>query len=149
VIGGILTGQTETMFSFSTGPQHFELAPSIGFGIKDLFGVFLSAGVIFDADLTMEYDTAGLNKLIQDPNHNPADLLHGFYFDNSIDTSGPPIPNVPSPRKTAVYLQGFAELSASAVLTLSGGIYANINVGLASTDNSPHVALDSMIPESR
>lgn len=145
VIGGILTGQTETMFSFSTGPQHFELAPSISFGIKDLFGVSITAGIIFDADLTMGYDTAGLTKLIQDPDHNPADLLHGFYFDNSIDTTAPPIPNVPSPRKTAVYLQGFAEVSLSAGLTISGGIYANISVELASADNSPHVALDSMI----
>ena len=145
VIGGILTGQTETMFSFSTGPQHFELAPSIGFGIKDLFGVFLTAGIMFDADLTMGYDTAGLTKLLDDSNHNPADLLHGFYFDNSVDPTAPPIPNVPSPRKTAVYLQGFAKVSGSAIVTLSGGIYANVSVELASTDNSPHVALDSMI----
>ncbi len=145
VIGGILTGQTETMFSFSTGPQHFELAPSIGFGIKDLFGVFLTAGIMFDADLTMGYDTAGLTKLFNDSSHNPADLLHGFYFDNSVDPTAPPIPNVPSPRKTAVYLQGFAEVSASAVGTLRGGIHANVSIELASADNSPHVPLDSMI----
>lgn len=145
VIGGILTGQLETMFSFSTGPQHFELAPSISFGIKDLFGVSLTAGITFDADLTMGYDTAGLTKLINDSDHNPADLLHGFYFDNSVDPTAPPIPGVPSPRKTAVYLQGFAEVSVSAVGTLRGGIHANVSVELASTDNSPHVALDSMI----
>ena len=146
VIAGILTGKLETMFSFTTGPQHFELAPSIGFGIKDLFGVFLTAGIVFDADLTMGYDTSGLTKLLtQDPNHDPADLLHGFYFDNSVDTTAPPIPNVPSPKKTAVYLQGFAELSESAIATFTGGIYANISIELASTDTSPHVALDSMI----
>lgn len=145
VLGGILTGQTETMFSFSTGRQHFELAPSIGFGIKDLFGVFLSAGVIFDADLTMGYDTAGLIKLINDPAHDPADLLHGFYFDNSVDTAAPPIPNVTAPKKTGLYLQGFAEVSGSAIVTLSGGLYANVVIELATTDTSPHVALDSMI----
>ncbi len=145
VIAGILTGKPETMFSFTTGPQHFELAPSISFGIKDVVGVSLTAGIIFDADLTMGYDTSGLSKLIQDPNHNPLDLLHGFYFDNSVDTTAPPVPNVPSPKKTAVYLQGFAELSASAIVTVTGGIYANIRIELASTDNSPHVALDSMI----
>ena len=66
MIGAILTGQTKTMFSFSTGRQHFELAPSIGVGIKDLFGVFLSAGIIFDANLTMGYDTAGLIAVVQD-----------------------------------------------------------------------------------
>ncbi len=100
VIGGILTGQTQTMFSFTTGREHFELAPSIGFGIQDLFGVFLTAGIMFDADFSIGYDTAGLIKFVQDPLHKAEDLLHGFYFDNSIDTSGPPIPNVPSPRKT-------------------------------------------------
>ncbi len=145
VIGGILTGQTETMFSFSTGPQHFELAPSIGFGIKDLFGVFLTAGITFDADLTMGYDTNGLLKLFNDPTHNPADLLHGFYFDNSVDPTAPPIPGVPSPRKTALYLQGVAGFSVSAGVTLDGGLHATVNIELASTDSSPHVALDSMI----
>ena len=147
VIVGMLTGQVETMFSFSTGPQHFELAPSIGFGIPDLFGVFLTAGISFDADLTMGYDTSGLTKLFNDPSHNPVDLLHGFYFDDSVDP-GVSIPNVPSPKKTAVYLQGFAELSASAVVTLSGGIYANISIELAAPANSPdptHVALDTMV----
>ncbi|MCC7085315.1 MAG: VCBS repeat-containing protein [Pirellulales bacterium] len=145
VVGGILTGQTKTMFSYDTGREHFELAPSIGVGIKDLLGVFLSAGVVFDASLSMGYDTAGLNKFVQDPLHKPEDLLHGFYFDNSVDTSGPPIPNVPSPKKTGLYVQGFAELSASAIVTLSGGLYANVSVELASADNSSHVALDSMV----
>ncbi len=145
VIGGILTGQTQTMFSFSTGREHFELAPSIGFGIKDLFGVFLTAGIVFDADFTMGYDTAGLTKFVQDPQHKAEDLLHGFYFDNSIDTTDAPIPNVPSPKRTGLYLQGFAEVSASAVITVTGGIYANVSVELVSTDNSTHVALDSMI----
>ncbi len=145
VIGGILTGQTETMFSFSTGPQHFELAPSIGFGIKDLFGVFLTAGITFDADLTMGYDTSGLSKLLSDPTHNALDLLHGFYFDNSVDPTAPPIPGVGSPRKTALYLQGFAGFSVSAIATLDGGLHANVTVELASTDSSTHVALDSMI----
>ena len=112
VLGGILTGQAKDMFTFTTGREHFELAPSIGVGIPDVFGVFLSAGIIFDADLTMGYDTAGLIKFVNDPLHKPEDLLHGFYFDNSIDTSAPPIPNVMSPRKTAFYLQGFAQLSA-------------------------------------
>src|SRR4029078_2199529 len=56
VLGAILTGQKQTMFSFTTGRQHFELAPSIGVGVKDLFGVFLTAGIIFDAKLTMGYD---------------------------------------------------------------------------------------------
>ena len=147
VIVGMLTGQVETMFSFSTGPQHFELAPSIGFGIPDLFGVFLTAGITFDADLTMGYDTSGLTKLFNDPSHNPVDLLHGFYFDDSVDP-GVSIPNVPNPKKTGVYLQGFAELSASAVVTLSGGIYANISIELAAPQNTPdptHVALDTMI----
>ncbi len=145
VIGGILTGQTQTMFSFSTGREHFELAPSIGFGIKDLFGVFLTAGIVFDADFTMGYDTAGLTKFVQDPQHKAQDLLHGFYFDNSVDTTDAPIPNVPSPKMTGLYLQGFAEVSGSAVVTLSGGIYANLSVELVSTDNSTHVVLDSMI----
>ena len=35
----------------------------------------------------MGYDTAGLIKFVQDPGKNPEDLLHGFYFDNSIDTT--------------------------------------------------------------
>ena len=86
--------------------------------------MFLTAGITLDADFSVGYDTAGLIKFVQDPLHQPEDLLHGFYFDNSIDTSGPPIPNVSSPTKTAFYLQGFAEISASAVVTVSGGIYA-------------------------
>ena len=100
VLGGILTGQTQTMFSYETGRQHFELAASAGVGIPDLVGIFLKAGIIFDAQLSMGYDTAGLIKFSQDPLKRPEALLHGFYFDNSIDP-GPPIPNVPSPRKTA------------------------------------------------
>lgn len=145
VLGGILTGQARTMFSFSTGREHFELAPSVGVGIKDLLGIFLTAGITFDANLSMGYDTAGLIKFVQDPLKRPEDLLHGFYFDNSIDTSGPPVPNVSNPKKTALYLQGFAELSASAVVTISGGLYANLNVELASPDNSSHVYLDTII----
>lgn len=143
VIGAILTGQTAAIFSYSTGRQHFDLAASVGVGIEDLIGIFLSAGIVFDANLTMGYDTAGLIKLAQ--THQPTDLLHGFYFDNSVDTSGPPIPNVPDPRKTALYLQGFMELKASAIVTLSGGLYANVSVELASTDSSSHVHLDSMV----
>ena len=145
IIGGILTGQAQTMFSFSTGREHFELAPSIGFGIPDLFGVFLTAGITLDADFSVGYDTAGLIKFVQDPLHKAEDLLHGFYFDNSIDDSGPPIPNVSSPRKTAFYLQGFAEISASAVVTVSGGIYANVSIELVNQDNSSHVYLDTML----
>ena len=146
VIGAILTGQIATMFSFSTGRQHFELAPSIGVGIKDLFGIFLSAGVVFDANLTMGYDTAGL---IDYAAHStePQRLLHGFYFDNSIDTSVPPSPgpNPPTIRQTGLYLHGLMELSASAIVTVSGGLYANLSVELHSTDASSHVHLDSMI----
>ncbi len=145
VLSGILTGQVKTMFSFTTGREHFELAPSVGFGIPNLFGVFLSAGIVFDADLSMGYDTAGLIQFVNDSLHKPADLLHGFYFDNSVDTSGPAIPNVPSPRKTALYLQGFAQLSSSAVITLSGGIYANLSLELVNPANSSHVYLDSMV----
>ena len=145
IVGGILTGQAQTMFSFTTGREHFELAPSIGFGIPDLFGVFLTAGITLDADFSVGYDTAGLIKFVQDPLHQPEDLLHGFYFDNSIDNSGPPIPNVSSPRKTAFYLQGFAEISASAVVTVSGGIYANVSIELVNQDDSSHVYLDTML----
>jgi MBG domain (YGX type)/Bacterial Ig-like domain (group 3)/Putative Ig domain/Dockerin type I domain len=145
VIAGILTGQTQTMFSFSTGRIHFDLSPSVGVGIKDILGIFLSAGISFDADLTMGYDTAGLTKFLADPNKNPVDLLHGFYFDNSIDTTDAPIPNVPHPRDTGVYLQGLMELSASAVVTLSGGLYANLQFELANNDTSSHVYLDTMI----
>lgn len=145
VIGGILTGQARDMFTFTTGREHFELAPSIGFGIPDLFGVFLTAGITLDADFSVGYDTAGLIKFVQDPLHQPEDLLHGFYFDNSIDTSGPPIPNVSSPRKTAFYLQGFAEISASAVVTVTGGIHANVAIELVNQDNSSHVYLDTML----
>ena len=145
VIGAILTGQIETMFSFSTGRQHFELAPSIGVGIEDLFGVFLKAGMIFDANLSMGYDTAGLIKVVQDPSHDPAGLLHGFYFDNSIDAAAPPIPNHAPVRQTGLYLQGLMRLSGSVIATLSGGLYANIDVELVNTDTSPHVYLDSML----
>src|SRR4029079_17977610 len=45
----------------------------------------------------------------------------------------------------ALYLQGFAELSASAIVTLSGGLYANVNVELASGSTAPHVYLDDLI----
>ncbi len=145
VIGGILTGQTRDMFTFTTGREHFELAPSIGFGIPDVFGVFLTAGITLDADFSVGYDTAGLIKFAQDPLYQPEDLLHGFYFDNSIDDSGPPIPNVASPRKAAFYLQGFAAVSASAVATVSGGIHANVAIELVNQDNSPHVYLDTML----
>jgi hypothetical protein len=145
VIGGILTGQARDMFTFTTGREHFELAPSIGVGIKDVVGVFLSAGITFDASFAMGYDTAGLIKLVNDPLHKPEDLLHGFYFDNSVDSTAPPIPNVSAPKKTALYLQGFAELSASAIVTLSGGLYANVNVELATANTSSHVYLDDLI----
>ena len=152
VIAGILLGQTKTMFSYSTGRQHFELAPSLTFGIEDIIGISLKAGVIFDANLTMGYDTAGLLKLIQDPSHDPADLLHGFYFDNSLDTDGPstytdPITgqaNQPI-RKTGLYLHGLAEIDVSAGVTVSGGLFADISVGLKSLDTGSHVALDSIV----
>ncbi len=144
VIGAILTNQTETMFSFTTGRQHFELAPVVGFGIPDVFGLFLSAGIIFDANLTMGYDTAGLIAFSQDPN-DVSKLLHGFYFDNSIDATAPPIPNHSPVRQTGLYLQGLMELSASAGVTVSGGLYANIDVELVNTDSSPHVHLDTML----
>ena len=145
VIGSLLTGQTEVMFSYSTGRQHFELGASYGVGIPNLLGFFLNAGIMFDASLSVGYDTAGLLKFIQDPLKRPADLLHGFYIDNSIDNTGPPIPNVPNPRKSALYLQGHADVSASAVVTLSGGLYADIAFELASNSNSTHVYLDDII----
>ncbi len=44
VIGSLLTGQPEVMFSYSTGRQHFDLGASVGFGIPDVLGVFLDAG---------------------------------------------------------------------------------------------------------
>ena len=71
VISGILTGQVRDMFTFTTGRQHFEIAPSIGVGIEGVLGVFLSAGVIFDASFAMGYDTAGLIKLAQAPQSGP------------------------------------------------------------------------------
>ena len=148
VIVGILTGQTKDMFTFSTGRQHFELAPSVGFGIPDVLGVFLSAGIVFDADLTMGYDTAGLIKFVQDPDKNPEDLLHGFYFDNGIDTTDPPVPDVPDPRNTAIYLHGFAELEISFGPTVTGGLYGDLSFELADPNPgaaSSHVYLDDMI----
>jgi Putative Ig domain/PKD domain len=148
VIVGLLTGQTKDMFTFSTGRQHFELAPSVGFGIPDVLGVFLSAGIVFDADLTMGYDTAGLIKFVQDPDKNPEDLLHGFYFDNGIDTTDPPVPDVPDPRNTAIYLHGFAELEISFGPTVTGGLYGDLSFELADPNPgaaSSHVYLDDMI----
>jgi hypothetical protein len=146
VIAGILLGQPDTtLFSFSTGRQHFELAPSLGVGIPGVLGIFLSAGIIFDANLTMGYDTAGLLAYAQDPN-NAGKLLHGFYFDNSIDTSVPPVEGRPPVRKTGLYLQGQMELKADALLArASGGLYANIIVELVNTDATNRVHLDTMI----
>jgi hypothetical protein len=146
VIAGILLGQPDTtLFSFSTGRQHFELAPSIGVGIPGVLGIFLDAGIIFDANLTMGYDTAGLLAYAQNPG-NVGKLLHGFYFDNSVDTTVPPIPNGPAIRKTGLYLSGLMELKADALLAhASGGLYANIIVGLVNTDATNHVHLDTMI----
>src|SRR5262249_24549667 len=60
ILAGIRTGQPGDMFTFSTGREHFELAPSIGVGIPGISGIFLKAGIVFDAQLTMGYDTAGL-----------------------------------------------------------------------------------------
>jgi hypothetical protein len=148
VIVGLLTGQTKDMFSYSTGREHFELPETVGFGIPDVFGVFLSAGIVFDADLTMGYDTSGLIKFVQDPNKNPEDLLHGFYFDDGIDTTDPPVPDVPDPRNTAIYLHGFAELEVSFGPTVTGGLYADLSFELADPNPgaaSSHVYLDDMI----
>ncbi len=147
VLSGILTGQPKDMFTYSTGREHFDLSASIGVGIPDVLGVFLSAGIVFDADFSMGYDTAGLIKFFQDPGKNPEDLLHGFYFDNGIDTTDASIPNVPQPRDTAVYLHGYMELEGSAGATLAGGLYADLNYELASADTSSHVYLDSMIQD--
>ncbi len=147
VIAGILLGQPDTtLFSFSTGRQHFELAPSIGVGIPGVLGIFLEAGIFFDANLTMGYDTAGLLAYAQNPS-NAGRLLHGFYFDNSVDTT------IPLPRtarrfarpgsilKRADGAQGRHALLAHA----SGGLYANITVELVNTDATNHVHLDTMI----
>ena len=146
VIAGILLGQPDsTLFSFSTGRQHFELAPSLGVGIPGVLGIFLNAGIIFDANLSMGYDTAGVLAYAQNPD-NVGKLLHGFYFDNSIDTSIPPKPNTPAIRKTGLYLQGLMELEADALLAhASGGLYANVTVELVNTDATNHVHLDTMI----
>jgi hypothetical protein len=143
VIGSLLTGQAEIMFSYATGRQHFELGVSVGVGIPGLLGFFLNAGIVFDASLSVGYDTAGLLKFIQD--QRPESLLHGFYIDNSIDNSGPPIPNVPNPRKSSLYLQGHADISASVVATVSGGLYADIAFELASNSVSTRVYLDDII----
>ena len=145
-ITGILLGQPDvTLFSFSTGRQHFALAPTVGVGIPGILGLFLDAGITFDANLTMGYDTAGLLAYKQNPS-NPGKLLHGFYFDNSIDTSIPPSPNGPDIRRTGLYLQGFMQLKADALLAhVSGGLTGNIIVELANTDATNHVHLDTMI----
>ena len=152
VIGGILLGQPAPLFTFTTGQQHIDLAPSLTIGIKDLFGISLTAGITVDADLTMGYDTAGIVELANDPQHNPVDLLHGFYFDNSPVTSGSstytdPVTGLSNQpiRQTGLYLHGLMQISASAIVTISGGLYADISVGLHSTDTSDHVHLDSLI----
>ena len=136
VIGAILTGQTETMFSFSTGRQHFELAPSVGVGIKDLFGVFLSAGIIFDANLTMGYDTAGLIAFAADPTIQRICCTAS----TSTTASTPPRRRFRTCRpsvKTGLYLQGFMELSGRVIACpCAGGLYANVNVELVNTDAS-------------
>jgi hypothetical protein len=143
VIGSILTGTPEAMFSFSTGRQHFELAPSLGFGIPGIFGIFLEAGIFFDANLTMGYDTAGLIELAQ--TGDPASLLHGFYFDNSIDTSIETPPGGFEIRKTGLYLKGAMQVVADvAIVHVSGGLYADIKVELENNSPSDHLALDDI-----
>jgi uncharacterized repeat protein (TIGR01451 family) len=146
VIAGILLGQPDTtLFSFSTGRQHFELAASPGVGIPGVLGIFLDAGIIFDANLTMGYDTAGLLAYAQNP-ANVGKLLHGFYFDNSIDTSIPRVPSGPQIRKTGLYLNGEMKLKADALLAhASGGLAADIKIELVNTDATNHVHLDTMI----
>ena len=127
VIFGMLTGQTKDMFTFSTGREHFELDAGLDFGIPGVLDISLDAGMVFDADLTMGYDTAGLTKFIQDPDHQAADLLHGFYFDNSIDTTDQSVPGVPNPRKTGLYLSGSLTISASAGRHTSLAVYLAIS----------------------
>jgi hypothetical protein len=146
VIAGILLGQPDTtLFSFSTGRQHFALTPTAGVGIPGVLGVFLDAGIVFDANLTMGYDTAGLLAYARSPS-NAAKLLHGFYFDNSVDTTIPRGPDGPVIRKTGLYLTGQMELKADALLAhASGGVYADITVELANGEATNHVHLDTMI----
>ena len=145
MIGKMLLGQDATLFSFTTGVQHVELAPSLAFGIPDVADISIAAGIIFDADLTAGYDTAGLIELAGDPQHNPADLLHGFFFDNSPLSNGATNGITPI-RNTGLYLHGLMQLSGDLLgLTLTGGLYADISVELHSTDNSDHVHLDTLV----
>ena len=93
----------------------------------------------------MGYDTAGLLAYAQNTS-SVGKLLHGFYFDNTIDTSVPPVAGRPPIRNTGLYMQGLMELKADALLAhASGGLYANLVVELMNTDATNHVHLDTMI----
>ncbi len=145
VIGAILTGQTETMFSFSTGRQHFEHCAEH----RRRHQGFVRGVSVGGHHLRRQSDD-GLrhgraDRGCAESQHDPSKLLHGFYFDNSIDATAPPIPNHLAVRQTGLYLQGLMELSASAGVTIAGGLYANVTVELVNTDSSSHVHLDTML----
>jgi hypothetical protein len=65
-LAGFSQVKRKRCFPSARGSNISSWRPSIGFGIKDMFGGFLTAGIVFDADLTIGYDTAGLTTLFNE-----------------------------------------------------------------------------------
>jgi N-acetylneuraminic acid mutarotase len=150
VIPAILLGQQTDLFTYDTGPLDINLAPTFGINLGVL-GVYFQAGLLLHARLKVGYDTQGLINLLNDPSHSAADLLDGFYIDNSVDTSVKPYNDVVTGQNniqahtTGLYLEGLMQVAAEAGAKLSGGIYADVSISLDNTDQSTRVRLDTMI----
>ena len=118
-----LLGKAVDLFTFS--PPKLVLDGSVNIPVMELgpFTIRLEGWIKATAEMVFGYDTYGLVKFCNDPNHDPADILSGFYF-----------------QDTSFSLNGGLEARGGVdVLIVSaevgGGVYANLEAKV--TDPNP------------
>src|SRR5262249_37169561 len=82
-------------------------------GLPFVGGVGLQGNIHVHLQADIGYDTAGLRELLNDPKHNPNDLIDGLYT---------------LPATTQVSAQGQLTLSGGEGVFASGGLYASVQM---------------------
>ena len=112
----LLIGNPTPIFTFDV-KAGFNADFPIPFGIPGLFDIGLDFNFGLSAELSGGYDAKGLQDFVGDPNHDPGDLTHGFYFDSN---------------STSLTLTSSIKIfSDVTIVHIDGGIFGTVTATLA------------------
>lgn len=141
----LFLGMDADLFTYRMPPTISQFGAAVSFGIPILASVRLAAGIQFQGDLSVGYDTEGVKEFLA--SGKLADLRKGFYINNTVSDAQDPLGEPYKHFATGIDVHGFMSADLEVLLLkVSGGLYANASLHLDPrlNDSKGRVRLDQL-----